>query len=69
MPNNVYTAAQGEAWDQAALARLGSEKQMSALLPDNVDEMDALLFGGGTPRIIPDVKPQTFRSLPPWERM
>ncbi|WP_297828694.1 hypothetical protein [uncultured Desulfovibrio sp.] len=69
MPNNVYTATQGEAWDQAALARYGSEKRMSALLPENVDEMDALLFAGGTSLAVPDVKPLTARSLPPWERM
>ena len=68
MPNNL-TTSQGYAWDQAALARLGAETQMGALLPANVEEMDALLFGGGVQLRIPDVAPQAQRNLPPWERM
>lgn len=68
MPNKL-TTSQGYAWDQAALARLGGETQMGALLPENVEEMDALLFGGGVSLKIPDVAPQAKRSLPPWERM
>lgn len=68
MPNNM-TTSQGYAWDQAALSRLGAETQMGALLPVNVEEMDALLFGGGVSLAIPEVAPQAQRSLPPWERM
>lgn len=68
MPSKL-TTSQGYAWDQAALARLGAETQMGALLPANVEEMDSLLFGGGVQLRIPDVTPQAQRNLPPWERM
>ena len=68
MPNN-FTTSQGYAWDQAALSRLGAETQMGALLPANVEEMDALQFGGGVSLSIPDVAPEARKSLPPWERM
>lgn len=65
---NIATV-QGQAWDQVSLARIGSEKQMSALLPVNVDEMDAVFFAGDTRLQIPDVQPLAVKSLPPWERM
>ncbi|MDE6735579.1 MAG: hypothetical protein K2J64_08965 [Desulfovibrio sp.] len=68
MPNSM-TTRQGYAWDQAALARLGAETQMGVLLSANVEEMDALLFGGGVSLAIPDVAPEARKSLPPWERM
>lgn len=68
MPSNEISL-QGQAWDQVALKRYGSEKQMGVLLPANVDEMDALLLGGGNSLAIPKVEPLRVKSLPPWERM
>ena len=68
MPSKV-TTTQGQAWDQIALDRLGSEKQMDALLPRNVEEMDVLLLAGERRITVPDVQPKAVRSLPPWERM
>lgn len=68
MPSSAITS-QGQMWDQVALARYGSEKQMGDLLPVNVDEMDSLFFAGGMTLDIPEVQPVASRSLPPWERM
>lgn len=68
MANNAVTT-QGQAWDQIALDRLGSEKQMASLLPRNTDEMDALLFAGEVELAIPKVVRPAAKSLPPWERM
>lgn len=68
MPNREITV-QGQAWDQVALKRYGSEKQMGSLLPANVDEIDALLFEGGIALEIPAIEPLRVKSLPPWERM
>ncbi len=68
MPNSEITV-QGQAWDQVALKRYGSEKQMGVLLPANVDEIDALFFEGGISIEIPEVKPLRVKSIPPWERM
>lgn len=68
MPNKEITV-QGQAWDQVALKRYGSEKQMSALLPVNVDEIDALLFEGGIALEIPVIEPLRVKSIPPWERL
>lgn len=69
MERKPFTTTQGQAWDQVALERLGSEKQMSALLPVNPDEMDALLFSGEVSVAVPEVKPLAAKSLPPWKRM
>ena len=68
MPNKEITV-QGQAWDQVALKRYGSEKQMGALLPANVDESDVLLFKGGTALEIPEIQPLRVKSVPPWERL
>ena len=68
MPNREITV-QGQAWDQVALKRYGSEKQMGSLLPANVDEIDALLFEGGIALEIPAIEPLRVKSVPPWGRL
>ncbi len=68
MPSNFITT-QGQAWDQVALKRYGSEKQMGSLLSANVDEIDALLFEGGIALEIPEIEPLRVKSIPPWERL
>lgn len=64
-----HTTSQGEAWDQVAKERYGSEKDMAVLLPANPDEMDALLLSGETRLDVPDMPVRGTVSLPPWERM
>ena len=78
MPSNraarQYRAAQGEAWDQIALARLSGERRMGEVLACNVAELDALLLGGETAVSLPATGGRSAhsgrtRSLPPWERL
>lgn len=78
MPSNraagQYRAAQGEAWDQIALARLSGERRMGEVLACNVAELDALLLGGETAVSLPasggrSARSGRTRSLPPWERL
>ena len=69
MPNDSFTSSQGQAWDQIALIRLDSEKQMGAIIPLNRDEADAIFFSGGQKLEIPAIAAETVKSLPPWERM
>lgn len=61
---------QGQAWDQLARDAYGKETRLDRLLPENVDEMDTLLFGGDVRVAAPDA-PQAAKPsvLPPWERM
>lgn len=72
-----YRAAQGEAWDQIALARLSGERRMGEVLACNAAELDALLLGGETAVSLPAIDGNggsgggsgRTRSLPPWERL
>lgn len=66
---NTAITVQGQAWDQVALTRLGSEKQMNAIVDANKDNLDVLLFEGGITLDIPDVPRIANHSLPPWEKM
>ena len=64
------TTIQGQAWDQLAKDVYGKETRLDRLLPENVDEMDTLLFGGDV-RVAAPEAPSVAKvsSLPPWERM
>lgn len=69
MPSSQLRTIQGQAWDQAALDRYGSEKRMAVVMEANVEDLDTLLFGGDVELELPDVTPPAIKSLPPWERM
>lgn len=76
MPSKHYRAAQGEAWDQIARARLSGERRMGEVLACNAAELDALLLGGETAVSLPSTGGNggnggsgRTRSLPPWERL
>lgn len=74
MPSKHYRAAQGEAWDQIARARLSGERRMGEVLACNAAELDALLLGGETAVSLPATdgnggRSGRTRSLPPWERL
>lgn len=64
------TTLQGQAWDQLAKDAYGKETRLDRLLPENVDEMDTLLFGGDV-RVAASDAPKAAKPsvLPPWERM
>ena len=69
MPNKTVTTTQGQAWDQIALRQYTQEKMMTVLLPENVEQMDTLLFSGNVPVRVPEAPAKRIRSKPPWERM
>ena len=64
------TTRQGQAWDQLAKDAYGYELRLGTLFPENVDEMDTLIFGGDV-RVVAPEAPSVAKvsSLPPWERM
>ncbi len=63
------TTRQGQAWDQLAKEGYGDELRLDVLLPENVDEMDALIFGGDVRVAMPDAPSVKVSATPPWERM
>jgi hypothetical protein len=69
MPSKSASTSQGQAWDQLAKERYGRETMLGVLLPENVEQMDSLLFSGETVVLLPDVQTERARSLPPWERL
>ena len=73
------TTRQGQAWDQLAKDDLtkqtvakayGDELRLGTLFPENVDELDVLIFGGDV-RVAAPEAPSVAKvsSLPPWECM
>ena len=64
------TTRQGQAWDQLAKDAYGDELRLGTLCPENVDELDVLIFGGDV-RVAAPEAPSVAKvsSLPPWERM
>ena len=69
MPSEKQTR-QGQAWDQLAKDAYGDELLLGTLFPENVDEMDTLLFGGDVRVALPDAQSVARVSvLPPWERL
>ncbi|WP_308771743.1 hypothetical protein [uncultured Bilophila sp.] len=63
------TTRQGQAWDQLAKDGYGDELRLDVLLPENVDEMDVLIFGGDVRVSMPDAPSVKVSAAPPWERM
>ena len=64
------TTIQGQAWDQLAKDVYGKETRLDRLLPENVDEMDTLLFGGDVRGGTADARHGATPSvLPPGERL
>ena len=64
------TTRQGQAWDQLAKDAYGDELRLGTLFPENVDELDVLIFGGDV-RVAAPEAPSVAKvsSLPPGERM
>lgn len=68
MPN-IHVTVDGDTFDALALQYYDDEKMASAIIQENPDYCDVLIFGDGTTLTIPDVStvapPET---LPPWRR-
>lgn len=64
-----YTTVSGDTFDGLALVFYGDEKLASAIIRENVDLCDILIFDAGVTLNIPDVSTVTLpETLPPWRR-
>ena len=63
------TTRQGQAWDQLATHAYGDELRLATLFPENVEELDVLIFGGDVRVVAPEAPSVKVSSLPPRERM
>ena len=52
------TTRQGQAWDQLAKDAYGDELRLGTLFPENVDELDVLIFGGDVRVAAPEAYPE-----------
>jgi hypothetical protein len=73
LPNKLtLTTVQGQAWDQLAKARLGTEFSMHKLLAANFKSRGVLLFSGDVSVNVPATEAEAAKSptesLPPWKR-
>ncbi|MDL2279066.1 hypothetical protein LJC15_00180 [Desulfovibrio sp. OttesenSCG-928-G11] len=72
MPPKSHSTVQGQAWDQIAKSRLGSEFQMHKLLEQNWQSRAVLLFSGDKTVSLPENAAPTAKSptqsVPPWKR-
>ena len=69
MPSKTVVTTQGQAWDQIALRQYTRESMMGVLLPENVEQMDILLFPGEASVRVPEAPVARIRAKAPWERM
>ncbi|MFQ9866768.1 MAG: hypothetical protein ACLRWP_06900 [Bilophila wadsworthia] len=62
--------AAGAGMGSACEGRLRRRLRLGTLFPENVDELDVLIFGGDV-RVAAPEAPSVAKvsSLPPWERM
>lgn len=68
MPKIHYTA-EGDTFDSLALRYYYDEKMASAIIRENPDHGDTLIFEAGVPLTIPDAADVTIpETLPPWRR-
>lgn len=64
-----YVAQGGDTFDSIALAAYNEERMASAIIAENPDLCDVLIFEGGENVQIPIVElVQTVETLPPWRR-
>lgn len=68
----TLTTTQGQAWDQLAKERLGTEFSMHKLLSANWQSRGVLLFSGDIAVTVPEQAAEAAKSpvasVPPWKR-
>ena len=68
MPS-IHVTIQGDTFDGLALKYFDDEKQASAIIAENPDHCDTLIFDAGVALTIPDEETVTVpETLPPWRR-
>lgn len=65
----THITIEGDTFDLMALSYYNDEKLASAIIQDNPDYCDVLIFDAGVALTIPDVSTVTPpETLPPWRR-
>lgn len=65
----IHQTAGGDTFDLLALRYYNEEKLATAIIQENPDYCDRLIFGPGVSLVIPDVSTVTPpETLPPWRR-
>jgi phage tail protein X len=67
MPESKYITSQGQAWDQIAHQRWGSEALMHELMAANPAHRAVVIFPAGVELTIPDVSLPVDEEPPPWQ--
>lgn len=66
---NTHITVEGDTFDMLALHYYNDEKLASAIIEENPDYCDVLIFDAGITLIIPDTSTVTLpETLPPWRR-
>ena len=66
---NIHVTSGGDTFDLLALRYYNDEKLASAIIQENPDYCDMLIFDAGVSLVIPSVSSVTPpETLPPWRR-
>ena len=63
-----YTTKQGDTWDVIAKKEFGWEHYWVDIMNANPQYRNIMFFESGVELILPDVKPNKNKELPPWKR-
>jgi phage tail protein X len=63
----TYTTRQGDTWDMIAWLVYGSESYAQAMMRQNREHIDTLVFDGGVELELPPIVAETPVGLPPWK--
>ena len=62
----LYTTVQGDTWDTIAYFVFGDEKYASAIMEENYDLLDVLVFDSSEIVQIPEIDIEEVQDLPSW---
>jgi hypothetical protein len=64
----TYTTISGDMWDGIAYKTLGSEMYTDALIRNNIEHRNTVIFSAGVILEIPEAAVKPESGLPPWKR-
>lgn len=63
-----YETAQGDTWDLIAKREYGDEKKLDALMENNYNLLDYVVFPAGIMVNIPEISRDKRQGLPDWRK-